>query len=147
MALMAARLPAEWISPPAPEINTPSPSFSVNAPPNPKPPQPPKSVPSKPQQATPARRHGAASQQAVASSTPQTMSIFQVTNLVRPNLVYPARAKRAGHQGTTVVRTYIDASRVPTQISVEKSSAQRLALSTLSDTTSVAARTRRLTIR
>jgi len=149
IASMAVRLvPAERISPPAPEINTPPPedtppptpelesmiqpplpdlpppSFPVNAPPpKPKPPQPPKPVPPKPRQVAPAPSAVAPqSQPAVASSTPQTMSIFQVTYLVRPNLVYPARAKRAGHQGTTVVRAYIDASGVPTQVRVEKSS-------------------------
>ena len=149
MASMRVRLvPAERISPPTPEINTPPPedtppptpelesmiqpplpdlpppTFPVNAPPpKPKPPQPPKPVPPKPQQAAPAPSAPAAqSQQAVASSTPQTLSISQVTYLVRPNLVYPARAKRAGHQGRTVVRAYIDTSGVPTKVSVEKSS-------------------------
>jgi protein TonB len=41
---------------------------------------------------------------------------------VRPVLVYPVRERRAGHHGTTQIRAYIDASGVPQQVTVEKSS-------------------------
>ena len=115
------------IQPPMPDL--PPPEFPVQAPPPPpklQPPVPkpqPKPQPPRPhpQQATPAPAPAQPTQQA-ATAAPQTLSIFQVSYSVRPVLVYPARERRAGHHGTTQIRAYIDASGVPQQITVEKSS-------------------------
>jgi protein TonB len=99
------------IQPPMPDL-----------PPAPKPP-PPKPQPPKPhpQQATPVPAPAQPTQQATTAA-PQTLSIFQVSYRVRPVLVYPVRERRAGHHGTTQIRAYIDASGVPQQVTVEKSS-------------------------
>ncbi|MBS0522002.1 MAG: energy transducer TonB [Proteobacteria bacterium] len=113
------------IQPPMPDL--PPPEFPVQAPP-PKPPKPrpapPKPQPPRPhpQQATPAPAPAPQPTQQAATAAPQTLSIFQVSYSVRPVLVYPARERRAGHHGTTQIRAYIDASGVPQQITVEKSS-------------------------
>jgi protein TonB len=115
------------IQPPMPDL--PPPEFPVQAPPPPpklQPPVPkpqPKPQPPRPhpQQATPAPAPAQPTQQA-ATAAPQTLSIFQVSYSVRPVLVYPARERRAGHHGTTQIRAYIDASGVPQQVTVEKSS-------------------------
>ncbi len=110
------------IQPPMPDL--PPPTFPVQAPP-PKPPAPkpapPKPQPPKPhpQQATPAP---AQPTQQAATAAPQTLSIFQVSYSVRPVPVYPARERRAGHHGTTQIRAFIDASGVPQQVTVERSS-------------------------
>jgi len=112
------------IQPPMPDL--PPPEFPVQAPP-PKPPAPkpppPKPQPPKPhpQQATPVPAPAQPTQQATTAA-PQTLSIFQVSYRVRPVLVYPVRERRAGHHGTTQIRAYIDASGVPQQVTVEKSS-------------------------
>jgi protein TonB len=112
------------IQPPMPDL--PPPEFPVQAPP-PKPPAPkpppPKPQPPKPhpQQATPAPAPAQPTQQATTAA-PQTLSIFQVSYSVRPVLVYPVRERRAGHHGTTQIRAYIDASGVPQQVVVERSS-------------------------
>ena len=113
------------IQPPMPDL--PPPDFPVQAPP-PKPPAP-KPTPAKPQpprphpqQATPAPAPAPQPTQQATTAAPQTLSIFQVSYSVRPVLVYPARERRAGHHGTTQIRAYIDASGVPQQITVERSS-------------------------
>jgi protein TonB len=112
------------IQPPMPDL--PPPEFPVVAPP-PKPPAPkpppPKPQPPKPhpQQATPTPAPAQPTQQATTAA-PQTLSIFQVSYSVRPVLVYPVRERRAGHHGTTQIRAYIDASGVPQQVVVERSS-------------------------
>lgn len=107
------------IQPPLPDL--PPPAFPVQAPP-PKPPAP-KPVPRpQPQQAAPTPAPAQPTQQATTAAAPQTLSIFQVSYSVRPVVVYPARERRAGHHGTTEIRAYIDASGVPQQITVEKSS-------------------------
>jgi len=111
------------IQPPMPDL--PPPEFPVQAPP-PKPPAPkppPKPQPPKPhpQQAAPVPAPAQPTQQATTAA-PQTLSIFQVSYRVRPVLVYPVRERRAGHRGTTQIRAYIDASGVPQQVTVEKSS-------------------------
>lgn len=111
------------IQPPMPDL--PPPEFPVQAPPpkppTPKPP-PPKPQPRKPhpQQATPAPAPAQPTQQATTAA-PQTLSMFQVTWSVKPVLVYPARERRAGHHGAAQVRAYVDASGVPQQVVVEKS--------------------------
>ncbi len=112
------------IQPPMPDL--PPPEFPVQAPP-PKPPvpkPPPKPRPPKPhpQQATPAPAPAPQPTQQATTAAPQTLSIFQVSYSVRPMLVYPVRERRAGHHGTTQIRAYIDASGVPQQVVVERSS-------------------------
>ncbi|HEY4167030.1 MAG TPA: TonB family protein [Reyranella sp.] len=113
------------IQPPMPDL--PPPEFPVQAPP-PKPPvpkpPPPKPQPPKPhpQQATPAPAPTPQPTQQATTAAPQTLSIFQVSYSVRPMLVYPVRERRAGHHGTTQIRAYIDASGVPQQVVVERSS-------------------------
>lgn len=115
------------IQPPMPDL--PPPEFPVQAPP-PKPrppapkPPPPRPQPPRPhpQQATPAPAPAAQPTQQAATAAPQTLSIFQVSYSVRPVLVYPVRERRAGHHGTTQIRAYIDASGVPQQVTVERSS-------------------------
>jgi protein TonB len=113
------------IQPPMPDL--PPPQFPVQAPP-PKPPAPkpppPKPQPPRPhpQQATPAPAPAPQPTQQATTAVPQTLSIFQVSYSVRPVLVYPARERRAGHHGTTQIRAYIDASGVPQQVTVERSS-------------------------
>ena len=62
----------------------------------------------------------------MSTAAPQTLSIFQVSYSVRPILVYPKRAQRAGERGTAEVRAYIDPSGVPQQVTVEKSSGHPL---------------------
>lgn len=112
------------IQPPMPDL--PPPVFPVQAPP-PKPPKPkpppPKPHPPRPhpQQAAPAPAAPPVQQQATTAA-PATLSIFQVSYRVRPVLVYPVRERRAGHHGTTQIRAYIDASGVPQQVTIEKSS-------------------------
>jgi protein TonB len=113
------------IQPPMPDL--PPPEFPVQAPPPPPPkpkPPPPKPQPPRPhpQQATPAPAPAPQPTQQATTAAPQTMSIFQVSYSVRPMLVYPVRERRAGHHGTTQIRAYIDASGVPQQVTVEKSS-------------------------
>lgn len=109
------------VQPPLPDL--PPPAFPVNAPPpKPAPPKP-KPAPVKPQQAAPVPTAPARqTDTAAASSAPETLSTFQVRYLVPPNLTYPARSKRAGEQGTAVVRAYVDAGGVPVQVSIERSS-------------------------
>ena len=109
------------IQPPMPDL--PPPEFPVVAPPpKPKPP-PPKPQPPRPQPVQHAEPSPAPAQptQQAATAAPQPLSMFQVTWSVRPVLVYPARARRASQQGTAIVRAFVDASGVPTQVTVEKS--------------------------
>jgi periplasmic protein TonB len=111
------------IQPPLPDL--PPPEFPVQVqPPKPPPPKPkPTLAPVKPQQAAaPAAAPAQQTQTATATAAPETVSILQVRYTVPPNLVYPARSRRAGEQGTTVIRAYVDASGVPAQVSVERSS-------------------------
>lgn len=118
------------VQPPMPDL--PPPAFPVQAPPPPPPPKPhpqphpqPKPPPKPqphPQQATPAPAPAPQPTQQSAAAAPQTLSIFQVSYRVRPVLVYPVRERRAGHHGTTQIRAYIDASGVPQQVTVERSS-------------------------
>jgi protein TonB len=111
------------IQPPLPDL--PPPEFPVRVqPPKPQPPKPrPAPAPVRPQQAAPTPAAPAQqTETATAASAPQTVSTLQVRYIVPPNLVYPARAKRAGEQGTAIVRAYVDASGVPVQVSIDKSS-------------------------
>src|SRR5476651_2626187 len=105
----AAARPPEEPPPPPPELESmiqpplpdlPPPVFPVEAlpplpPPKPKPPPP---RPQVPQTATPAP---ATPQPAAptASAAPKTVSASQVSFLIKPNPVYPARSRRANEQG------------------------------------------------
>ena len=107
------------IQPPMPDL--PPPVFPVDTPPPPPPkskPPPPKPRPaqnvpldSAPQAAPPAQ-----------AAAPQTVSVSQVAYIDRPAPVYPVRSRRAGEQGTVMVRVLIDIAGRPTQVSVDKSS-------------------------
>ena len=109
------------IEPPMPDL--PPPVFPVVAPP-PKP-QPPKPPPPKPRVTT-APPTDTPPQPSAAPPAPQagprTVNAAQVGWLVRPNPIYPLRAKRAGNQGTAVVTAYVDTTGRPSQVRLEKSS-------------------------
>jgi periplasmic protein TonB len=107
------------IEPPMPDL--PPPTFPVEAPPpKPKPPPP------KPRQASPqpAPPSSAPSQPAppAPQSGPKTVSDAQVGYLTRPSPIYPARAKRAGDQGTVMVKVLVDPTGRPSQVVLQQSS-------------------------
>src|SRR5471030_2551811 len=110
------------IEPPLPDL--PPPVFPVVAPP-PKP-QPPKPPPPKPRVTTAAPPTDAPPQPSAAPPAPQagprTVDVAQVGWLVRPNPVYPLRARRAGNQGTAMVKAYVDTTGRPSQVTLQKSS-------------------------
>ncbi|GEP53429.1 energy transducer TonB [Reyranella soli] len=68
-------------------------------------------VDNQPQQATPR-----------AASAPRTISASQLGFLVPPNPIYPARSRKAGDQGTVMVRVLIDVAGRPSQVSLQTSS-------------------------
>ena len=109
------------IEPPLPDL--PPPVFPIDVPP-PKP-QPPKPPPPKPRVTT-VPPTDAPPQPAAAPPAPQagsrTMDAAQVGWLVRPNPVYPLRARRAGNQGTAMVKAYVDTTGRPSQVSLQASS-------------------------
>lgn len=118
---------ATVIEPPPPDL--PPPVFPVEAPPPPPPPQPekPKPPPPKPVQKrppTPAAPVDAQPQQATpaAPAAPRTVSASQLGYLVPPNPIYPARARRAGEQGSVTVRVLVDVTGRPAQVSLQGSS-------------------------
>ena len=103
------------IEPPLPDL---PPVFPVVAPPpKPQPPKPrvttapPTDTPPQPSIAPPAPQAG-----------PRTVDVAQVGWLVRPNPVYPLRARRAGNQGTAMVKAYVDTTGRPSQVTLQKSS-------------------------
>lgn len=108
------------IQPPPPDL--PPPVFPIQAPPPPPPkPRPPPPRPQVPQTATPAP----VTPQPVAPAAPaapKTVSASQVSFLVRPNPVYPARSRRANEQGVATIRVLIDPAGRPTQASLQASS-------------------------
>ena len=109
------------IEPPLPDL--PPPEFPVIAPP-PKP-QPPKPPPPKPRVTT-APPTDTPPQPSAAPPAPQagpkTVDVAQVGWLVRPNPIYPLRARRAGNQGTALVKAYVDTTGRPSQVSLQASS-------------------------
>jgi protein TonB len=118
---------ATMIEPPPPDL--PPPVFPVEAPPPKPPPQPekPKPPPPKPvqkQPATPQAPVEAQPQQAApaAPAAPKTVSASQLGYLVPPNPIYPARARKAGEQGSAVVRVLVDVTGRPAQVSLQTSS-------------------------
>jgi protein TonB len=118
---------ATAVEPPPPDL--PPPVFPVEAPP-PKPPPPPekpKPPPPKPVQkrpATPQAPVDAQPQQAApaAPAAPKTVAVSQLGYLVPPNPIYPARARKAGEQGSAVVRVLVDVTGRPAQVSLQTSS-------------------------
>jgi periplasmic protein TonB len=68
-------------------------------------------VDNQPQQATPR-----------AASAPKTISASQLGYLVPPNPIYPARSRKAGEQGTVMVRVFLDIAGRPAQVSLQTSS-------------------------
>jgi protein TonB len=112
------------IQPPMPDL--PPPAFPVEAPPpKPQPPKPPppKPAPPKVQQAAPAQPAPAAPPaQATAPTGPQPISVAQLAYCNPPNPIYPARSRRAGEQGTVLVRVVVDPRGTLVQVTLARSS-------------------------
>ena len=115
------------IQPQPPDL--PPPVFPVEAPKPPPPkPQPPKPQPPKPRQAAPttptsdAPPQQAAAAPAAQQAGPKVVTDAQVGYLTRPSPIYPMRSKRAGDQGTVMVRVLVDATGRPSQVALQKSS-------------------------
>jgi protein TonB len=68
-------------------------------------------VDSQPQQARPA-----------PAAAPRVVAASQLGFLVPPNTLYPARSRKAGEQGTVMVRVFVDVAGRPTQVTLETSS-------------------------
>ena len=124
---------ATVVDPPPPDL--PPPEFPVAAappsPPEPPKPEPPKPVPPKPKPAPakPAQKQPVAPAAPVeagpppaATAAPRTVSASQLGFLVPPNPVYPGTSRRAGQQGTVMVRVLVDIAGRPAQVSVQGSS-------------------------
>ena len=118
---------ATVIDPPPPDL--PPPEFPVAAkPPDPPPeqkPPPPKPPPPRPvQKPRPAAPVDPTPQQAApaAPAAPRTVNASQLGWLVAPNPAYPAKSRRAGDQGTAMIRVLVDITGRPSQVSLEKSS-------------------------
>ncbi len=110
------------IEPPLPDL--PPPTFPVVAPPpKPQPPKPPPPqrprVTTVPPTDTPPQASAAPP---AAQAGPRTVNAAQVGWLVRPNPIYPLRARRAGNQGTALVKAWVDTTGRPSQVSLQKSS-------------------------
>jgi protein TonB len=115
------------IQPPPPDL--PPPVFPIEKPPPPAPKPKPKPQVHKP---PPPRPHP--SQAAVQPSVPpqpgplappaapKTVGESQVSFAVRPNPIYPARARRNNEQGVVMVRVLIDVTGRPTNVSLQASS-------------------------
>lgn len=107
--------PPEELPPPVirPLEKKPEPKLEQPKPVQRKPPAPVPQAPvdNQPQQATPR-----------AAAAPRTVSASQLGFLVPPSQNYPARARRAGEQGSVMVRVFVDVAGRPAQVSLEKSS-------------------------
>jgi periplasmic protein TonB len=106
--------PPEELPPPViPPLKKPEPKPEQPKPVQRKPPAPVAQAPvdSQPQQATPA-----------PAAAPRVMSASQLGFLVAPNTVYPARSRKAGEQGSVMVRVFVDVAGRPAQVTLEKSS-------------------------
>ena len=111
--------PETMLDPPPPEL--PRPVFPVAASPPPPalPPQP------KAQPRMPAVREAAppaAASAPAAAALPRTVSASQVQFLLPPAPVYPARSRRAGEQGSVLVRVLVDIAGAASQVSLQTSS-------------------------
>lgn len=109
------------IQPPPPDL--PPPAFPVQAPPPPPPkPKPPPPKPH-PQQATPSPAPPQPPGPPVqSSSVPKMVDASQVSFLVRPSPIYPARSRRNNEQGVVMVHVLVDAAGRPSQVSLAASS-------------------------
>jgi protein TonB len=75
------------------------------------------------QQAAPAQPAPAAPPaQATAPAGPVPISLAQLAYLNPPNPLYPARSRRAGEQGTVMLRVVIDPTGRPVQVTLARSS-------------------------
>ncbi|WP_421998818.1 energy transducer TonB [Reyranella sp.] len=114
--------------PPPPDL--PPPEIKVEKPPEPPKPQPkPKPPAPRPVQKRPPVPVGpvetqqqAATPAPSAPATPRTVSASQLGYLSAPNPVYPSRSRKAGEQGTVIVRVLVDVTGRPAQVSLHKSS-------------------------
>ena len=102
-------MPAPVIPPPENKPKPPEPTPVQRRPPRPATPVAP--VDPRPQQAVPA-----------APAAPRTVQASQLGYLVAPNPVYPTRSRRAGEQGTTIIRVLVDVAGRPSQVSLQTSS-------------------------
>jgi len=108
------------IQPPPPDL--PPPAFPIQAPPPPPPkPKPPPPKPH-PQQATPSPAPPQPPGPPVQSSVPKVVDASQVSFLVRPSPIYPARSRRNNEQGVVMVHVLVDAAGRPSQVSLAASS-------------------------
>ena len=110
---------ASVLDPPPPDL--PPPAFPIEAkPPEPQPPKPP---PPKPMQRQTVPVPVAPQAQAPAvSSAPKVVQSSQLGFLVPPNPVYPTPSRKAGQQGTVMVRVLVDIAGRPSQVSLQASS-------------------------
>src|SRR5919106_964468 len=110
-AEQAAEPEIENAEPPPPvEIKPPDLAAIVEPPPPDLPPPefPIAKVDIPPPQATPA-----------PAAAPRVVSASQLGFLVPPNTLYPARSRKAGEQGTVMVRVFVDVAGRPTQVTLE----------------------------
>ena len=111
------------IQPPPPDL--PPPDFPVPPPP----PSKPKAVPPpkpRPQQAAPAPANPAPPAAAPSQITgPRTVTESQVAYIDRPNVIYPAKSRRAGEQGKVMLRVLIEPSGRPGQVQLSSSSGHK----------------------
>src|SRR5580692_9501453 len=116
--------PLPELKPPPPELATPVEPPPPKPPPQPEKPKPPPPKPVQKQPATPQAPVEAQPQQAApaAPAAPKTVSASQLGYLVPPNPIYPARARKAGEQGSAVVRVLVDVTGRPAQVSLQTSS-------------------------
>ena len=130
---------AAIVEPPPPDLPPPEfPIAKIDIPPPEEPPPPvipleKKPVP-KPEQPKPAQKKPPAPvpqapvdtqpQQAApaAPAAPRVVSASQLGFVVPPNTIYPARSRKAGEQGTVMVRVFVDVAGRPAQVTLEKSS-------------------------
>ena len=113
----------------APPDDLPPPEFPVEKKPPPEPPKPrpvpPKVVqpPRPPSPAPPAEAQASSAPvQTTRSPGPQTLSAAQVGYLNAPSPIYPMRSKRAGDQGTVMVKVLVDTNGRPSQVVLQTSS-------------------------
>lgn len=115
------------IQPPPPDL--PPPAFPIHKPspppkPKPKPhvakPQPPQPHPPTEAQPAPSPQH--ATPGPARPAAPKTVGASQVSFLVRPNPIYPARSRRNNEQGVATIRVLIDVTGRPSRVSLESSS-------------------------
>lgn len=91
--------------------------------PEPKPEQP-KPVQRKPPAPVPQAPVDNQPQQAAPAPTaaPRVVSASQLGFLVAPNAIYPTRSRKAGEQGSVMVRVFVDVAGRPAQVTLETSS-------------------------